>query len=390
MKKYLFLALGVAALTSCSSDEVVELNEGNEIKFSVVADNDSRAAAVWCNANYMPSFVLYADAADKAFINGETYTIDGTGPDYTTSATRYWPESGVLDFYAIYGADATWTAGQTPVADVEVAPDTESDYANISGQTDIVYAVKPEAKKTSDGKVTLNFRHALSQIEFQAKNANPDLKIVIKEVRVGNVFTKGTLTLPTETTDGNVTEHPEAGTLVSQSDDIWGSTQNTLGKYTASFTGVVVGSEATGLTLSNDKEKVANSMLLIPQTQTAWNGTEGSFLAVKCCIYNVVDTNGEAEEVEVLLYGDAAGDGEAEGRWAYVPVNMDWKAGYKYIYTFNYGTKTNAGFDDSAEGEVPSNVPVLVNLTVDVTVDDFQPGTVTPDPTDMNVTPVQP
>lgn len=385
MKKYLFLALGVAALTSCSSDEVTELNQGNEIKFSVVADNDSRAADVWCNANYMPSFVLYADAADKAFINGETYTIQDGGPVYTTSATRYWPETGELDFYAIYGATATWTAGSTPSATVTVAPDTDLGYANIAGQTDIVYAVKPEAQKTPDGLVTLNFRHALSQIEFQAKNANPDLKIVIKEVRVGNVNTQGTLTLPTATTDANVTEHPNhSGSFTSQT-TIWGSTPNTLGNYTATFTDVLVGASETSLTLSNDKENVANSMLLIPQTTTKWDGTEGSFLAVKCCIYNLVEVDDET--IEVLLYGDANNDGTAEGRWAYVPVDFTWQPGYKYIYTFNYGTTTNAGFDDSADEEVPSNTPVLVNLNVSVTVDDFQPGTVAPNPTDMNVTP---
>ena len=75
----------------------------------------------------------------------------------------------------------------------------------------------------------------------------------------------------------------------------------------------------------------------------------------------------------VVLYGDKNGDGEVEGRWAYVPVAFNWKPGYKYVYTFNFTNGGNAGYDDSNGNDKPGNVAVLLPLTVDVTVDDFQP-----------------
>ena len=60
MKKFFFLAIAATALASCSSDELVELKEGDEIKFTAVADNDSRAETVFCNNNLPADFQLYA------------------------------------------------------------------------------------------------------------------------------------------------------------------------------------------------------------------------------------------------------------------------------------------------------------------------------------------
>lgn len=402
MKKYLFLALGVAALTSCSSDEVTELNQGNEIKFSVVADNDSRAADVWCNNNLMPNFLLYADAKSaqdtyKAFINEETYTRSGVTTDYNApnGITRYWPENDALNFYAIYGIDAanmSWSAGSGPISSAYTVN------SNVQSQVDIVYAIKPNKKKNDadvvDGKVALNFRHALSQIEFMAKNMNPDeLRIEILDVRVGNVNSVGTLTLPTEeSTDQNVQNHPtDNGIAFAPQENLW-SNLGTLANFDVTET--LFGSpktltaEAQSLTISTDADTQGdaknNSMLLLPQTQTAWDGDAGAFLAVKCNIYNKVTVDGSV--VEVLLYGDKNNDGVGEGRWAYVPADINWEPGYKYVYTFSFADGTNAGFDDSGDEEgKPSNTPVLVKLNVSVTVDDFEPKD--PANTPMEVTP---
>lgn len=387
MKKYLFIALAATALASCSSDEVVELNEGNEIKFSVVADNDSRAATVYCNNNLMTDFTLYATTGSVSFINGETYTLEAG--KYSTNAKRYWPESAALDFYAIKNATGSWNAAETNPLTGNFAVERQ-----ISKQLDFVYAVKPDMTKNSegvtDGTVKLNFRHALSQIEFKAKNGNSDLKIVIKDVKVGNVSSKADFALPTATTDANIINHNQGSAATLTSQELWSNLTETecyTFNYTATdasvvteFTDVVIGADGTDLTISGTDEAnasfntiYAKSMLLIPQKTTAWNGTTGSYLAVKCCIYNVCGSD------EVLLYGDKDGDGTAEGRWAYVPLAFDWKAGYKYIYTFNFANGGNAGYDDGGKDDTdedtPGNDPVLVNLAVDVTVDDFEPAT---------------
>ena len=118
-------------------------------------------------------------------------------------------------------------------------------------------------------------------------------------------------------------------------------------------------------------------MLLLPQLGTeAWDGTTGAFLAVKCVINNIIkDEDGNITD-RVVLYGDADTDEVGcEGRWAFVPVVFNWKPGYKYVYTFNFTNGGNAGYDDGNGADKPGNVAVLLPLTVNVTVDDFQPAT---------------
>ena len=395
MKKFFYVAIAATALASCSSDNLVDLKEGDELKIAAVADNDSRAADVWCNNNLMPSFVLFADAYStqgtyKTFINAETYTNDGSSSTYSApdGITRYWPENDKLSFYAISGVDASdinWTAGRAPHTNEITIKQ------NVREQVDIVYAVQPKVAKTSTGVVTLNFRHALSQVEFMAKNGNPEeLEIEILDVRVGNVYSTGELYLPTETSDKNVQNHAtDNGEVFVSQQNIWNNNSvSTLDDLTYfditkdNFgAAVVLDEEAKSLTISTDadtKEEedatenvTNNSMLLLPQSQTAWDGEKGAYLAVKCNIYNLVTVNGATEKV--LLYGDKNDDGVAEGRWAYVPVAINWQPGYKYVYTFNFADGTNAGYEDS-DSELPGTNPVLVNLTIDVTVDDFEPA----------------
>ncbi len=396
MKKYFFVALAATALASCSSDEVVELNEGNEIKFTAIADNDSRAATVYCNNNKMSKFTVYASAGTKDFISGEVYTNqDGT---YTTDKKRYWPESDALNFYAFENCTGTfnWTAGQVPTV-TGFSPAEQ-----VSKQVDFVYAVEPNAKKTQTGVLALNFRHALSMIEFQAKCENPDLEIEILDVKVGNALGTADFTFPAGTTQNVVEDHSQTnlGTAptnvgtwsqwtlagannkdftftTSVGDDIVNDltassivVNSTNSKTAPVSLSVSIGNDAEGGSYTRNNKQ---SMLLLPQKTKAWaadpvaqDSREGTYLAVKCRIWNVCG------EDKVLLYGDADKDVEGyEGRWASVPVAFDWEGGKRYVYTFNFTNGGNAGYEDNSEGD-PKETPVLLPLTLSVTVDDFQ------------------
>lgn len=373
MKKFFFLAIAATALASCSSDNLVDLKEGDEIKFTAVADKDSRAAEIFCNNNKMDEFNLYAAVNKKTFIGGEVYT--NNAGDYSTTAKRYWPEYDAVDFYALHNQGTfTWTPAATdpnPVASGSFTPET-----SVAAQKDFVYAVKKGVVKPADGVVALNFRHALSQIEFQAKNQNPDLKIEILDVKVGNALSTANYTLP-ENTDGNIINHdqdadPETGSypanVITWSSWAAGGS-NTSYTFGAEF-GEAKTLEATEvtLTLSTPETNYAKSMLLLPQSTTQWaaDATTGTYLAVKVRIWN------KSGRDETLIYGDAVTNEDGyEGRWAFVPVAFNWKPGYKYVYTFNFTNGGNAGYEDTDNNGEPDNKPVLVPLTVDVTVDDF-------------------
>lgn len=400
MKKYLFLALGVAALTSCSSDEVTELNQGNEIKFSVVADNDSRAATVYCNNNLMDEFYVYATADGTPFINADLIKYENSKWENKTATQRYWPETfTAMNFYGVV-SETGETLNKIAVSDAGVPQITNFEPAtDVAEQTDLLYAVENVTTKPDNGQVSLNFRHALSQIEFRAVNKNQYIDVQIEKVVVGNVLSKGTsFALPTSTKDNTVQHANGSGTFTANSQGTW-TLANTTANYVVESYSVptdgapnYIGAEGdeTSLTLATANHGVkpitgnySKTMLLLPQTSTQnggkWNatsvvtpetavGTAGTYLGVKCKIYNVTKV-GETTH-RTLIYGT-----DADYKWALVPVDLTWDQGKKYVYTFVFNTG-NGGF-------TPDGDDVLNGISLDVTVDDFILGEGSPFDTPM-------
>lgn len=402
MKKSMFLvAIAATALASCTSDELVQVNNGNEIKFAIAADNDSRAATVFCNANLMPGFQVYAgyqnNGAWSTFIEEDLITVLSDGK-CTQSETRYWPEEGTLDFYGLVNLNGdgytlesasnlddqiTWGV-ETPVVN-DFTPNTD-----VTKQTDLLYAVAT-GKSSSSAPVLMNFRHALSQIEFRAKNDNPALQVFVSAVRIGQTYAKGSYTLPKLSTEDNLVDH-----TVDKDDDYaaahenanrgtWAVNTNEKADYYVPFNEVSVAYGTTqDLTISTDGAQTNNnSLLLIPAMEsgsatTAWdpasdNNTayNGTYIAVYCKILNVAgDSYDAATDVAVLHEG-----------WAVIPASFKWKQGKKYIYTINFTKGGNGGYEetpvDPSKPEVPgtpTDTPVLTGIEFQVTVDDFLYG----------------
>lgn len=82
MKKIIFTALAASALLSCSKDQVIEQNRANdEIEFSIAADNQTKAAQVYCANNLMTEFTVYSSYKEgentKWYIQGDKIVKDG-------------------------------------------------------------------------------------------------------------------------------------------------------------------------------------------------------------------------------------------------------------------------------------------------------------------------
>lgn len=375
------------AMASCSQDETIGINhDGDEITFNVVTNNATRAADVFCNQNLPGGFYVSAISDGKTYIDGDHVTKNSDGSWTNESGTRYWPETAV-DFYAhVNGGDAyKWNNG---------SPKFEGFTVNntVGSQVDLLYAVKKNQSKTN-GKVILNFRHALSQIVFQAKNTNANLYVEIAGVSVANVGGTNTFTFPSKNTETNI-DHPgvyeddEFGSITY--DDSWGSwatlTQGAQ-QYDADFPKIVAvkgNNTLVALTTANEgKEYNSNAMLLLPQKTTAWDpetysrpgatwGNTGSYLLVDCAIFNVAGTDYDAES-DVCLWGKLQ-----EGAWTTkelaIPVAFDWQQGKKYVYTLVFG-EGNGGYnpDPDPEDPDPDPEPVLVPITFEITVDEFVP-----------------
>ncbi len=393
MKKLFLGTLGLLALASCSDDELTSVNRnGDEIMFNVVTNSVSRAADVYCNDNPPEQFYVSARHNNKTFIDSDNIKYNTTNSKWEDKdGTRYWPAAGDVTFFAYHNADADsfeWNLNST---NNTVAPSVTFTVAEtVTNQKDFIYARETQAKPASGGQVTLNFRHALSQIVFMAKNTNPNLYVEIYGVSVCNVKGgKGEFSYPNDDTADNMVDADHDGDFTpNPSVSYYTGTWN-LNTATAKVNYVVSWDTAKALegsasatavsltnTVSSTTEFDTKAMLLLPQTTTAWVPTTGgskpaeqdnTYFLVKCKIYNVAGNSVSIVDGtvdEVCLWGD----GEAQGKEVAIPVALSWEQGKKYIYTFVFGNG-NGGYDP----EQP-NTPILVPITFNVTVDDFITG----------------
>lgn len=360
MKKILFSAAMALVLVSCSRDEVIEINrDSDEIRFGVVTDAATRAADVYCNNNLPGAFTVYANHNGKTYIDGDLIQKDGTAWVNNTGV-RYWPEGNVSFYAHVNGTGFTWASGEVPTIKDYTVPTA------VAEQKDLLYAVKTQ----SEGQVTLNFRHALSQIVFQAKNTNANLYVEIKGVTVNKLGNVNTFTYPTANTDNNIINHEGTTGTITYDDGSWGTWATLNGgttNYPVEFEAVSVPGDNDDKSLTNTnntgKEFSSNAMLLLPQTTTAWDPEDGkpadqngTYFLVDCKICNVAGDDYATSDV-VLWEGPAA-----------IPVAFNWEQGKKYIYTFVFGDG-NGGYDPNPDDPTP----VLLPITFNVTVDDFVP-----------------
>ena len=363
-------------LGSCSQDDVVDVNrDGDEIRFTAVTNGSTRAADIYSPTALPESFQVSAMSQGKVYISDDKIERKGSEAPYTwenSTGTRYWPE-GAVDFYAHVNAGTTFAlnGGAPTFNNFTVA-------SAVGSQVDLLYAVKKgETKETTP--VQLNFRHALSQIVFKARNESENIFVQIQGVKVMNVKGSGTYTFPTASTDPNL---PTAGSTNSNNRGTWALT-DTKADYEVNFSLVDVKGSKTNPTTVNLSDEEGTALMLMPQTTTAWDpetapkpsvGNTNSYLLVDCVIYNVAD--GSATTLpgdNVCLWGE-----ESEGKYTTkelaIPVKFAWEEGKKYTYTLVFGNG-NGGYNPDPEDPDPEDPePVLVPISFEVTVDEFLDG----------------
>lgn len=369
MKKHLVLgALAVLSLAACTKSEVVELNKGNEISLTAVTGkNLTKAADGYCNKAMPADFDVWAATDGKKYFEAQTYTRDGSTNTYKSTNARYWPTTDV-DFFAAknYGGSATLTA--TDPTSLAVADYTVP--TTVADQKDFIYAVKKGAKK-ADGAAALNFRHALSQIEFQAKNSNSGIYVEVTGVAVKQVYSKGNFSVNVATTNNFVDHTLGAADTDNRSGRCTWAGQDAKADYAISFAAVALGSEAKSLSVTDPdgQEYNANTMYLIPQavpdlwvvptpptTPTPVPATGKAYFEITAKIWNVAGAAVDKGNDVVLHDGKIA---------VPIPESTTWADGLRYVYTFNFTTYGNGGVDPG------TGKPVLTPIELTVTVDDF-------------------
>ena len=394
LKFFLMATAAMTLATSCSSDAVVEEQQAaNAIQFGVTTGNASRAASYYCNNDKPTQFNVWAATAGKTYFENESFSQKGGKGNWTIDGdfARFWPSTEV-SFFAVNngkGAASFATVNWNKTDLVPTIDMTVKTEASI--QEDLLYAYTKKTKTVADNKcvANLNFRHALSQVVFKAQNKNKNIYVEISEVQVANLYTKGTFTFPTNVTNGDAlnNKHDQSG-VIADNDPSFGKWGNlsTPAKFTTTgdFGPIAVpcnkkegevlkavgpvnltNNEGTatgeGSVEANEQQNKTFSLIVLPQelakatiNSTTEPGTTGAYFKVLCTIWNVSGTTFD-ESKDVKLY---------DNKYIYIPVDIKWEVGKKYIYTFVFSENGHGGYDEHGND-------VLIPIEFNVTVDDF-------------------
>lgn len=346
-----------AALVGCSNDESENPKDSlAPISFNITNHNGTRATPT-TSSNYLSrvsNFQVWGYFASGATGSGVTAgaryigssdikgaTINRVGSDNnwsyaTASEMAFWPPTTApLNFQAITPAkDASFTIDNTVsettklahvIANVTVPTDNAL-------QRDIMFATTPGVtKNTAAGKVNLAFKHALSQILFNAKTANPAITAEISEITLCNIRNTGLVGF---LSTGDASGAVNLGFSTSTS---------TVASYSL---GLASGKSVTST--SKNVTAADGALILLPQTTTAWNTSSNittantnkqTYIKVGCKVYD----NGVS-----LIDG-----------YIYVPFTADWEQGKKYTYTLVFGSGTG-GYDENGN---PQIVPISFSIS---------------------------
>lgn len=205
MKKILFAAVAALAITGCSQNEEIEkAAKTAEIGFNAIVKNTTRAAVT--NMGNLGNFKVHSYITGTAFdgttaelgtayMNGVLFeTIDNTTWTKATSDTKtyYWPSDATksVQFFAYpstlisdFSIPDTGTAGY-PSFNYTVDKEVDE-------QGDLVVAYESNKTATSEGvnagKLTLNFKHILSRINFAYIPGNTNLTYTVTAVKIADI-----------------------------------------------------------------------------------------------------------------------------------------------------------------------------------------------------------
>lgn len=132
----------------------------------------------------------------KSADNSEFYYNMSSTSEGTLAKKQMWPTDQSLKFFAVHPYDAT-------AANFGGGPETGLTYkftvnSTVTEQVDLMYATTGDLPYNLEEKAPLHFNHALTAVNF----VMGDVRFYgqLKEIKLKNVYTSGTLTLPTEPT----------------------------------------------------------------------------------------------------------------------------------------------------------------------------------------------
>lgn len=397
MKKNIFMvSVAMLALVSCTKDEVIQINKGQKIEFRTAV---TTRATELTNAN-LPSFHVTA-LYDEVEYFSDVFTKNGAC--FKSETDYYWPATEEVKFYAYYpygnNLPGTVSINANEKKVTGFTPNTD-----IAKQVDFVTAFEVYKKdQATNGSVGLDFEHQLSQIEIKAKNTNSGYTTKIKAIRIKNVAGSGDFDFSAATTNWSnwraltnyeiccpqeeitVEEEVEGeiiqvtkvvdvpltltgeaqslmwnkgnAMLIPQERPKWGvEEETTTGPVQTAEVDDPQGNGTTSDDGAGNDVDGGDKTPTTPETEpeeTDPNGFYVAFLvqintATGIRVFPEITTDEEEKEVDV------------EYAWVAQPLAINWLAGYKYTYEFDF--KDGAGViapDNDPDGPTGPTEPII-------------------------------
>lgn len=203
MKKSLFMmGVAVAALSSCTQSEVLNVADNNVIKFeNAYVGKATRAATVLDNSNF-GSFYVYgydSNASGSDVFTGENvFKGDGTAWGYDN--LKPYDENAVYTFAAYSDGGTTKGTGQLATGSVTFNKTDDPVTLKITGYTttdnkDLIVSFSHTNIDDANAPVAFTFKHALAQVKFTIQSALGDEnKIAISNFSVTGFADNANLT----------------------------------------------------------------------------------------------------------------------------------------------------------------------------------------------------
>lgn len=307
MKKSLFvLGMAVAALASCTNEEVTEVAQNRAISFNSFVNNSTKTAVTEIvssptlnltkfyafGVNQADDNTTWTDIYDNTEVTGSAI---GTGNAWTPEDTRYWAVGKEHRFAAYSNGNASFS-GTTYDAATQALK--FENYA-VSNSSDLIAAIPAAIAGTTvtatyNTPVGLSFEHLLAQVKFTFTTTDAD----VYTLRVYNFSIASAITTATCTYTYN-----QAGNTIDWTDGTANGTYNAFEE--------VADVAATGTH--------STASLVIPQSNTSLKVTFDAELKDES--------------------GDVIGVGSFEAPLKYTTTGTDkgesdkWTEGFVYNYT---------------------------------------------------------
>lgn len=356
MNKSIYICAAAAMmLASCSNDEVVEQAQENAISFRSMMSANTRG--VVADVSNLNTLCVTAYQGTNLYLDNIIYQKDGTG-FFNSAKPYYWPETGELTFTVLSG---NWSGTRDFTSSTEQWMKNVTIADDIAEQQDMTYATNVTGTKAVNGKVgvPLEMKHALVQVQLNAKNANPNYVYKVKGIRLNNVVINGNFDFKNEQW------------APYYSNGIDGTKHQT---FEVTYD--------TPIDLTADAKPImgtGGNAMVIPVYYSAWNGTLNGQSSFDVPLS--VDAQPQADKIEggffsVLVNirmkaGASVYPDKEEGyAWVAIPVNYGWgtQQGKKFTYTLDFSNgagrvdPVDPGTDWDASKDPAKADPILGGL----------------------------